>query len=116
MAVADKNKRIKSEVAKMKRAFSDLDNEKKKDIVNNLIDNIAFMTVTLQDLQQIINEVGCVEEYQNGENQRGFKESTAVRVYNSLIKNYNTVVKLALDQLGPGTAKDDALAAFMMKQ
>lgn len=116
MAVADKNKRIKNEVAKMKRAFSDLDNEKKKDIVNNLIDNMAFMTVTLQDLQKIINESGCVEEYQNGENQRGFKESTAVRVYNSLIKNYNAVVKLALDQLGPGEAKDDALAAFMMKQ
>lgn len=114
--VKDKEKRIKLEVTKMKRVFSELDNEKKKDIVNNLIDNIAFMTITLQDLQSMINEIGCVEEYQNGENQRGFKESTPVRVYNNLIKNYNSVVKLALDQLGANTSEDDALAAFMMKR
>lgn len=116
MATTDKEKRIKAEVTKMKKVFSELDNEKKKDIVNNLIDNMAFMTITLQDLQQMINESGCVEEYQNGENQRGYKESTAVRVYNNLIKNYNSVVKLALDQLGANTSEDDALAAFMMRR
>lgn len=38
-----------------------------------LIDNAAFMTIHLQDLQAELNEHGCVEEYRNGETQYGMK-------------------------------------------
>ena len=98
MAILDKDKRIKKEIAKYKKIFKDVDEDRKK-AVEKLIENVAFMATTLEDLQDSINEKGCIEEYQNGENQYGYKESSEIKVYNSLIRNYNTSVKQLLDQL-----------------
>ena len=58
------------------------------------------MKVTLEDLQRIINEEGVTETYQNGANQRGIKQSATLQSYNSLIKNYASVIK-TLSQLLP---------------
>lgn len=58
-----------------------------------LIENASFMKASLEDLQQIINENGVIEEYQNGENQHGMKQSSALQAYNQLIKNYTAVMK-----------------------
>ena len=50
------------------------------------------MKVTLEDLQEAINENGVTEEYQNGANQRGIKQSATLQSYNALIKNYASVI------------------------
>lgn len=42
-------------------------------IVEPLIQNAAFMKITLDDLQKSINADGCSEEYMNGANQYGKK-------------------------------------------
>ena len=44
-------------------------------IVEPLIQNAAFMKITLDDLQKSINADGCSEEYMNGANQYGKKAS-----------------------------------------
>lgn len=93
-----KDKRIKKEITKFNKIFKELDEDRKK-AVEKLIANAAFMAITLEDLQEKINEKGCIEEYKNGANQCGYKESSEIKVYNSLIKNYNTTVKQLLDQL-----------------
>lgn len=62
-------------------------------IVEPLIQNAAFMKITLDDLQKSINADGCSEEYMNGANQYGKKASADLQAYNSLIKNYNTVTE-----------------------
>ena len=64
-----------------------------------LIRNAAFMRITLDDLTDIINETGAVEEYQNGENQHGMKQSAALQSYNALVKNYATIVKTLFGML-----------------
>ena len=42
----------------------------------------------LDDLQIELEKVGFVEEYCNGNNQFGKKESTESKAYNTLMKNY----------------------------
>ena len=62
------DEKIEFQRKKLKRQFSQLDS-KTKNIVSPLIDNAAFMTVTLEGLQKSITEEGIVIEYQNGANQ-----------------------------------------------
>lgn len=85
-----KEERIKKELNRLKRIYRVL-TPNKLAIVTPLLENAAFMKVTLEDLQGIINDNGCSDEYQNGANQFGKKTSADLQAYNSLIKNYNTV-------------------------
>ena len=85
-----KEERIKKELNRLKRIYRVL-TPNKLAIVTPLLENAAFMKVTLEDLQKIINDNGCSDEYQNGANQFGKKASADLQAYNSLIKNYNTV-------------------------
>lgn len=85
-----KEERIKKELNRLKRIYRVL-TPNKLAIVTPLLENAAFMKVTLEDLQTIINDNGCSDEYKNGANQFGKKASADLQAYNSLIKNYNTV-------------------------
>ena len=89
-------KRIEEERGKLSRQYTKLDARTKK-VVASLIDNAAFMIVTLEELQDEINSNGVVDKYQNGENQWGTKKSPEVEVYNTMIKNYATVMKQLAD-------------------
>lgn len=60
-----KEQKIKKEIARLKRVFKDLDKNKLQ-TVESLIKNAAFMAVSLEELQEIINAEGYVVEYQNG--------------------------------------------------
>ena len=83
--VIDKEELIKKEVAKLTRIFKTLSTGTKNSITN-LINEAAFMSVSLAELRAIINKKGYIEEYQNGENQKGIKKAAEVDIYNSLIK------------------------------
>ena len=91
MAKKTKDKRIKNEIKRLNGIFKNLSEDKKK-VAKSIIENVAFMTVTLEDLQQAINEKGVVEEYRNGANQFGIKESSEVKIYNTMIKNHTATV------------------------
>lgn len=77
-----------------------------------LIDNAAFMTIHLQDLQAELNEHGCVEEYRNGETQYGMKKSAAADIYTTMYKNYIATIK-QLAELAPDNVSTDELSMFM---
>lgn len=78
-----KEQRIKTEWSRLKAICSDLPDNKKA-IVFPLLQNLAFMKITLDDLQQSINENGCSEDYKNGENQYRRKAAADLQAYNSL--------------------------------
>lgn len=88
---AQKDARIKQEKLRLAGIFKQLSEDCKK-TAEKLIDNAAFMSATLDDLQEYINENGCTETYQNGQNQFGKKKSSEVEVYNTMIKNYKAVI------------------------
>lgn len=75
-----------------------MDDDTKK-ATQSLVENAAFMAVTLEDLQETINREGVVSEYQNGANQWGTKKSPEVEVYNTMIKHYMSIVKQLTDLL-----------------
>ena len=78
-----------------------------------LITNAVFMEEQLTKLQAEIRENGVVSEYKNGENQWGTRKSPEVDVYNSMIKNYTSVIKQINDILPDAPPGDDELTAFL---
>ncbi len=108
-----KEERISEELKRNSRFFETVDGNQKA-IVAPLLQNAAFMKVTLEDLQEIINREGVTDKYQNGNNQFGVKQSATLQSYNSLIKNYASVIK-TLSQLLPPEEKEQA-AAFMWEE
>ena len=90
--IIQKNKAIKKELNRLKKLFKDLPENKKK-ISEKLIDNAAFMSVSLEELKKDIILYGIKETYVNGKDQYGFKESIESKTYNITIKNYMALIK-----------------------
>ncbi len=101
-------KRIENERLKLESIFSGLD-DKRKETVQSLIENAAFMTVILGNLREKISEDGVTSKYQNGEKQWGTKKSPEVEVYLSMIKNYITIIKTLCDMLPEKSPEASAL-------
>ena len=100
MTELSKDNRIFEELNRVSLYFENAaDNEKA--IIGPLIQNAAFMKVTLEDLQEIINREGVTEHYQNGANQHGIKPSAALQSYNNLMKVYASVIKTLSTYLPP---------------
>lgn len=98
IALIEKNKRIKKETNRLKKLFTNLEKNKKK-IAEKLIENAAFMSITLEDLKKDIVKYGVKETYVNGKDQYGFKESIESKTYNTMIKNYMNIIKQLNDMV-----------------
>ena len=94
----DKQKRITKEIARLKATFADI-SPKKKNLVHATIEDVAFMTVTMQDLRESINRDGTMIEYKNGENQYGWKQSPDAQLYLQMSQKQSTAMKILLDCL-----------------
>lgn len=105
-----KETRIKLELKRMTEIYRELP-ENKMALVIPLLENAAFMKITLEDLQVSINRNGCSDEYKNGENQYGKKAAADLQAYNSLIKNYNTISD-RLEKLLPPEQRESRLEAL----
>lgn len=92
------HKKTSKELKKLKKIFKDIE-KSKYDVAEKLIVNAAFMAESLDELQEIIREKGFTEEYQNGANQYGVKKCSEVEIYNTMIKNYSSVIKQLVDLL-----------------
>ncbi|MCL2699621.1 MAG: hypothetical protein FWE68_04860 [Defluviitaleaceae bacterium] len=103
-----KDQKIKREIARLKRIFCDLDKNKLQ-TVESLICNAAFMSVSLEELQEIINTEGYTEEYQHGGGQYGRKQSEAVKTHIAMTKNHASIMKQLADLTPPVRAKKSAL-------
>ena len=106
----NKDEIIKAEKRKLSGIYTRMDKKTKK-AVDSLVDEAAFMASSLYELREIINEKGYVETYQNGANQKGVKKCSEVEIYNTMIKNYSSVVKQLTDlipkkQEGAGEKSD----------
>lgn len=108
---ASKDDKIKKEVNRLKKVFKDLDKNKLNTVIS-LIQNAAFMAVTLEELQEAINENGCTSEYQNGENQFGVKKSPEVEIHIAMTKNHAAIIKQLTDLVPPEKKKDSKLQAL----
>lgn len=85
------DKRIEAYLIELKGLYADIPEEQKA-FIYPLIENVAFMRVTLENLQKVINE----EE----------KASSELQAYNQLIKNYSSAME-KLQKLLPENHKQD---------
>jgi len=113
--IKEKQKAIRAELRRLNKIFENIPDDRKS-VVQPMIQNVAFMTVELSDLQKIIQEHGSIDFFENGKNQKGYKVSAPIQAYNSLAKTWTTAVKVLLGELTDGTEKSAAqssLATFM---
>ena len=97
-ALIDKNKKIKKETQRLKKLFKDLP-ENKHRTAEKLIENASFMSIILDELKEDIKLYGVKETYANGKDQYGFKESIESKTYNTMVKNYMSIIKQLNDIL-----------------
>ena len=110
-----KEERIRKEFLTLRRSLSTMQPKVKK-FNEPLMHPAAFMRITLEDLEEAINQNGPVCEYQNGENQWGTKKSPEVDIYNTMAKNYAAVMKQLLSSIPEeeDTPKVDEFDKFVM--
>lgn len=94
----EKQKRIKKEVNRLKRLFAKIDENKKK-LVQTTIEDVAFLTITMQDLREQIIRDGTTVEYKNGENQYGTKQSPDAQLYLQMSQKLTQAMKILVDCL-----------------
>ena len=107
-----KDQKIKKEIARLKRALADLD-QNKLTVVMPLIKSAAFMAVSLGELEEEINRSGYTAEYRNGENQFGTKQSDEVKTLLAMQKNLTAAIKTLADSAPASRPKKSRLQELM---
>ena len=110
METSEKSRIYEDEIAKLDEILKDLP-QPKKDLIEGLKKQAAFMYTTLQELQETLNEDGAVELFVQG-HQRILREHPAAKTYNAMIRNYMATCK-ALSDLIPGENPDSAKDELM---
>lgn len=75
-------------------------NPKENLSVESTINRMAFLAVHIEEQEKIINRDGTIEEYKNGENQFGLKDSTATKVHDRMFNDF-LKAKKQLDDMRP---------------
>lgn len=87
----DKDKKIKSEIAQLNKIFKDIPKDSGK-LVEGLIQNAAFMRVTLEELQQEVIENGAVIQCQSGNGFDTIKDNPAQKAYTTMVARYTQII------------------------
>src|SRR5690554_284002 len=110
----EREKKIKKELRKLKKLIKELD-ENKKQLCRTLIENIAYTSVQLEELKEMIKRDGYFDFYQNGKNQWGTKQSVASGLYLNVGKLYNTYLKQFREILPESIGGNDLLKEWAEK-
>ena len=85
-----KDSKFEQRLAELNAFYAPLPPEKMV-LARPLIDNAVFIESQLEELQHEIRANGTTDEYKNGNNQYGTKQSASVQSYNALVKSYNMI-------------------------
>jgi hypothetical protein len=111
-----KDDRIKQEERRLKRIYKSIDKDKKA-IIDGLIQRAAYMRVALEDWEKDIMDNGYIEMFTQSEKTDPYeRERPVARLYNTMNKNYQSIIKQLTDLL-PKEVKvveeDDGFADFI---
>ena len=91
MEMTEKEKAIHQEKIRLGKVFEDLDGNKKK-VAMQLIARAAFLSVTLEDLEDEINAIGTTTRTESG-----LKQHAAAATHIAMTKNLTSITKQLLD-------------------
>lgn len=97
MEAVTQNKKIQEKKRRLISVFSKI-SEDKRELATTLIDRVAFMSITLDLLEEDIKENGPVTLFVQGK-QEMMIENPAQKSYNTMINRYTAAVKQLLDLL-----------------
>lgn len=112
----EKDRQTKKEMLKLRRLFKNLPKDKMK-AADGLIQEAAFMKVTLEETRHVIDQEGILEKFEQGA-QKFLREHPATKVYNTMIQRYATVCKQLFDMIpdpDAGKQAEDELMAFVKR-
>ena len=87
--------RTKRELRRLNKIFSGID-KNKRDFVKRQIEQLAWYSVSIEDLQKNIDEDGTVISYDNGGGQSGFRQNPDLKTLNDYQKASIAIVKTLL--------------------
>lgn len=107
-----KEKKIKKEFRQLSKFFKNLPQGKKK-LAEKLIENAAFMIVTLADLREKISEEGAIKTVTNGNGISTEQENPAQKSYVAMMNRFNATMKILIDMLPEQDQKESKLLELM---
>ena len=113
MTIAD-DKKILQDKRKLKKLLKLIPDDSKV-IAEKLIEEIAFISATLEELKQTVSEKGVVDDFKQG-SQQFMRESPALKAYNTTIQRYSLLYKQLTELLPkpePTDKAGDALLDFI---
>ena len=109
--IMNTEKNIKKEYERLKQLFSNVD-ETKAELVDQLLNEAAFMKVQLTNLQLQIRKYGAIQISNKGAQ----RQTEAAKYYTKLVNSYGTVIKTLNSILAKNvTDDDDEFDLFMEK-
>lgn len=113
-----KDARIKREELRLRRIYKKIDKDNKA-IIDGLIQRASYMRITLEDWEKDIDENGYFEMFTQSEKTDPYeRERPVIRLYNSMNKNYQTIIR-QLSDLVPKyepAPKEDGFDDFVSKR
>ncbi len=111
----EREKKIKQEINRIKKLYKDLSRDKVK-VVEGLINEAAFMKLTLEELREDLFRNGFTELYENG-TQVINRERPEAKIYSTMIQRYSNVMKQLIDYmpLEEKEEEQDELMKFLSK-
>lgn len=111
-------RRVNLEKRRLKATMAHL-SEEEQSVPDLLIDEIAFMKVTLESLREVVVEDGVVTEMDQGKYTIE-RENPALKAYNVMLKQYNILIRQLeeiLQHRDPSVSTDDRdLGNFIKKK
>ena len=98
----NKFKNIQIEYERLQSLFSSVD-PTKAELVNNLLNEAAFMKAQLEQLKLQIKKYGAVQIFNKGTQ----RQTEAAKYYTKLVNSYGTVIKTLNSVMGKNMIDDD---------
>ena len=114
-----KSERISTEEARLRKNYKEIKRDKAA-IVDGLIRRAAYMRISLEDMENDLDDKGFYELFSQSENQEPYeRERPVARQYQSMNKNYQSIIKQLSDLLPkelPKSEGDDGFESFVMSR
>lgn len=109
------DERILKEERRLKRIYRNVGKEQKA-IIEGLIRRAAYMRITLEEWEKDIMDNGYVEMFTQSEKTEPYeRERPIARLYNTMNKNYQSIIKQLTDLVPKETkaVEDDGFEEFV---
>ena len=102
---------VEKERARLMELFTGADSNK-MDFIRNHVQQLAWLNISISDLQAETDAAGAVVQYNNGGNQKGLQTNPACKLLIEYEKLSNTIFRALLPLVPEKAYNDDFLSDF----